>query len=250
MFINAPLEADALRAVVEDTEALLPEGAWPIWTASNHDVSRLATRWAAGDPAKVKLALLLMLTLRGTPFLYAGDEIGLVDGPVQREDVLDAGRRPLLARLQGPRRRAHADAVERRARRRLHRGGRATVAARWPTRPQCNVADQEGDPDSVLELCRRTIAARQASEDLAVGSYRSLPSPDGHVGLRRGVTARRCCSTCRRRPASFDGVAGTVAVSTEHALEGSSVEGALTLPPWAARSSRRPDGRGRRRAAA
>ena len=43
----------------------------------------------------------------------------------------------------------------------------------------CNVADQEGDPDSVLELCRRAIAARTASEDLAVGSYRSLPSPDG-----------------------------------------------------------------------
>ena len=67
VFINAPLEAEALRAVVEETESLLPEGAWPIWTASNHDVSRLATRWAAGDPAKVKLALLLLLTLRGTP---------------------------------------------------------------------------------------------------------------------------------------------------------------------------------------
>ena len=51
VFINAPFEAAALRAVVEDTEALLPEGAWPIWTASNHDVSRLSTRWAAGDPA-------------------------------------------------------------------------------------------------------------------------------------------------------------------------------------------------------
>ena len=54
VFINAPLEADAMRTVVEDMEALLPEGAWPIWTGSNHDVSRLATRWAGGDPAKVR----------------------------------------------------------------------------------------------------------------------------------------------------------------------------------------------------
>ncbi len=101
VFINAPFEAAALRAVVEDTEALLPEGAWPIWTASNHDVSRLATRWAAGDPARVKVALLILLTLRGTPFLYQGDEIGLVDGPIEKEDVLDA-----VGRGSGPTTRA------------------------------------------------------------------------------------------------------------------------------------------------
>ncbi len=50
VFINAALEAGAMRTVVEETEALLPERAWPIWTGSNHDVSRLATRWAGGDP--------------------------------------------------------------------------------------------------------------------------------------------------------------------------------------------------------
>ena len=55
VFINAPFEAAALRTVVEGTEALIPREAWPIWTGSNHDVSRLATRWAGGDPAKVKV---------------------------------------------------------------------------------------------------------------------------------------------------------------------------------------------------
>ena len=90
VFINAPFEAAALRQVVEDTEALIPTEAWPIWTASNHDVSRLSTRWAGGDPDKVKVALLILLTLRGTPFLYQGDEIGLTDGPIERDDVLDA----------------------------------------------------------------------------------------------------------------------------------------------------------------
>ncbi len=90
VFINAPFEAEALRSVVEDTEAPLPAEAWPIWTASNHDVSRLSTRWAGGEVAKAKVALLILLTLRGTPFLYQGDEIGLTDGPIERADVLDA----------------------------------------------------------------------------------------------------------------------------------------------------------------
>ncbi len=54
VFINAPLEAGAMRAIVEDTERLIPEGAWPIWTGSNHDVSRRRHPVrACGDPAKV-----------------------------------------------------------------------------------------------------------------------------------------------------------------------------------------------------
>ena len=58
VFIDAPSRRRHCAHVVEDTEALLPDGAWPVWTGSNHDVSRLATRWAGGDPAKVRLALL------------------------------------------------------------------------------------------------------------------------------------------------------------------------------------------------
>jgi glycosidase len=100
----------------------------------------------------------------------------------------------------------------------------------------CNVADQEGDPHSVLELCRRAIAARRESADLAVGAYRSLPSPAGTWAYARGggggdprtiVLLNMSSDTV-----SFDDVAGTVAVSTEHGLEGSSIEGALALPPW------------------
>jgi alpha-glucosidase len=95
----------------------------------------------------------------------------------------------------------------------------------------CNVADQEGDPDSVLELCRRAIAARHASEDLAVGSYRSLPSPDGTWAYARGDGATVLLNMSGGDP-TFDGVTGTVTVSTEPHLEGSGLEGALTLPPW------------------
>ena len=231
VFINAPFEADALRAVVEGTEALIPRGAWPVWTGSNHDVSRLATRWAGGDPAKIKLALLLLLTLRGTPFLYQGDEIGLTDGPIRREDVLDAGRH----RASGPTTRA-ATPSGRRCRGRGDAGGGFSPPGVRTWLPMadpaaCNVADQEADPDSVLELCRRAIAARATSEDLAVGAYRSLPSPEGTWAFARGE-GTTVLLNMSDAPATFDAGPGTVTVATTRALEGSGVEGSLSLPPW------------------
>ena len=126
----------------------------------------------------------MLLTLRGTPFLYQGDEIGQVDGVLEKAELLDpvgvrfwpyAGRDPERTPMPwhgGP-------------------GGGFTEPGVRPWLPMadpapCNVADQEGDPASVLELCRRAIAARAASDDLAVGAYRSLPSPEGTWAYARG----------------------------------------------------------------
>ncbi|MDQ3660986.1 MAG: alpha-amylase family glycosyl hydrolase, partial [Actinomycetota bacterium] len=68
-FVFSKFDSSELRGVVELTESLLPQESWPVWTASNHDVGRLATRWGEGDERKVRCALTLLLTLRGTPFL-------------------------------------------------------------------------------------------------------------------------------------------------------------------------------------
>jgi alpha-glucosidase len=107
-----PFEAPAMRAIVEETEAALPPGAWPAWTGSNHDMFRFPTRWAEDDPAKVRLALLMLLSLRGTPVLYQGDEIGMATPRWPRRTC---GTRSACAttRTTRARRRAHADAVER-----------------------------------------------------------------------------------------------------------------------------------------
>ncbi len=229
VFMHSPFEAATLREVVEGTEALLPEGAWPLWHGSNHDFSRLATRWAGGNPDKVKVALLMLLTLRGTPFLYQGDEIGLVDGEMPKEEMLDpvgirffpyAGRDPVRTPMPwsgGP-------------------GGGFTAPGVTTWLPMadpaaCNVADQEGDPASVLELCRRAIAARRASDELAVGPYRSLASPEGTWAYARGE-GTSVLLNLSDGPATFDGVRGTVTVATGHELEGSSIEGGLTLAAW------------------
>ena len=230
VFLNAALEAAALRAVVEEVEATLPTGAWPIWTGSNHDVSRLATRWASGDPAKVRCALLILLTLRGTPFLYQGDEIGLTDGPIEQSDLRDAvgirywpyykGRD--AARTPMP----WSDAP----------GGGFTEAGVRTWLPmadpaQCNVAAQHADPDSVLAFTRRAIARRSGSDDLAIGPYRSLPSPRGTWAFERGARTVVALNMSDA-PQQFDGVAGTIVLATDRAREGSALRDGLTLAPW------------------
>src|SRR5581483_9932934 len=93
-WLHSELRAEDLRAVVEETERILPPGARPVWTGSNLDNSRLATRWAEGDPGLVRCVLLVLLTLRGTPVLYQGDEIGLPDAVLTEDDLRDpVGRR-------------------------------------------------------------------------------------------------------------------------------------------------------------
>ena len=89
LFVHADLDAAQMRAIVEGVEAGLPPDAWPVYTGSNHDAGRLATRWAAGDERRARAALLILLTLRGTPFLYYGDEVALANVPLDAETALD-----------------------------------------------------------------------------------------------------------------------------------------------------------------
>jgi alpha-glucosidase len=93
-FARNVFELDRLRPVVEQTEARLPAAATPTWFASNHDHSRLASRWAGGDERKARAVLFLLLTLRGVPTLYQGDEIALLDGEVPADRVLDIADPP------------------------------------------------------------------------------------------------------------------------------------------------------------
>ena len=88
LFFHCELDPEQMRPIVEGVERMLPEGAWPVWTGSNHDGKRLATRWAGGDPARTRAALMILLGLRGTPFLYYGDEIGLPDTPTFAPSVV------------------------------------------------------------------------------------------------------------------------------------------------------------------
>jgi alpha-glucosidase len=88
-----PWRAMAWRDLIDRTEAAHQKrDAWPTWVLSNHDNQRVATR-LRGDPQRIRTAMTLLLTLRGTPFLYAGEELGLEDADIPAERAVDPGRR-------------------------------------------------------------------------------------------------------------------------------------------------------------
>ena len=87
--MHSELDADELRTVVEGVEEKLPTVSWPVYTGSNHDAGRLATRWAGDDERRARAALMMLLTLRGTPFLYYGDELALPEVPLDPATALD-----------------------------------------------------------------------------------------------------------------------------------------------------------------
>ena len=192
-FITAAFAADPLRQIVEDTEARLPPGAWPVWTGSNHDMFRLATRWAGDDPRKIRAALVMLLTLRGTPVLYQGDEIGLGDVTVPHElmrDPLGVRYMPHYAGRDAGRTPMHWDETP---------GGGFSEPGVTPWLPLGdtaggNVRIQRNDPASILHLTRDVIALRKQRRDLKTGSYTTLPAPDDVWAWQRGARV-----ACRRQ---------------------------------------------------
>ena len=128
-FVFAEL-GDEMRVIVEREEAVIPAEAWPTWTGSNHDAARFPTRWCDGDDRKIRAALVMLLTLRGTPILYYGDELGMSDVAVPQRSAQRSGRSPWMAGRARTRPCADADAVDGRGQPRLHPPGRGAVAPR------------------------------------------------------------------------------------------------------------------------
>ena len=166
--IQTPWRADAVQALIENYEAALPEGGWPNWVLGNHDQPRIAAR--VGE-RQARIAAMLLLTLRGTPTLYYGDEIGLGHVPIPAGRVQDPwernepghGRDPERTPMQweaGP------------------RAGFSTVEPWLPLSEDAetrNVDALQDVPGSMLTLYRRLLALRRAHDALSVGSYRSVP---------------------------------------------------------------------------
>jgi alpha-glucosidase len=173
--LTTPWTAHDVADLVERYEAALPEGAWPNWVLGNHDRPRLATRLG---PGQERAAALLLLTLRGTPTLYYGDEIGMRDveiPPDRRVDPWVFGNRdPARTPMQW-------DAA-----------GSFTSGEPWlpfaPDHERVNVEAQRDDPDSLLSLYRRLLALRRTEPDLVSGAYRTISTDNGVLTFARGDT--------------------------------------------------------------
>ncbi len=179
--IGAPWHAAAIDRIVRDYEAALPPGGWPNWVLGNHDQSRIATR--VGD-AQARVAAMLLLTLRGTPTLYYGDELGMPDVPIPPDEVQDPLEKNEPGKGLGRDPRAHADAVGRHAERRLHRRARRGCGSPT-TGARVNVARLSERHGSMLRLVRALTTLRRAHAALATGAYATVAVDDATLVYRR-----------------------------------------------------------------
>ncbi len=170
--LHTPWDAGLWRGRVEEVQTVIDPVGWPTWVLSNHDVVRHRSRYGSEDRARA--AVFLTLGLRGTPFLYAGEELGLEDALVPDERVVDPGgrdgcRAPLPWSPEGD------------------HGWGPEPWLPWPPDVAAG-RDAESlrlDETSILHLYRRLIAARRASPALTAGAQRLLDAPEGVLAWAR-----------------------------------------------------------------
>ena len=220
-FMLAPFDSEIMVPVVEATEAIFSAEEWPVWTGSNHDFPRFPTRWGEDDERKIRCAQLLLLTLRGTPVLYYGDELGLPQLEVSGADVRDiAGRDGARTPMQW----SGDD------------GAGFTEPGVKPWLPfgdfaARNVADQRSDPGSTLAFVRDLLALRRESDDLRRGAYATLLATERIWAWRRGrgtIVALNLSDSDE----VVESVEGTIRIATSRERDGERVDELLRLPPW------------------
>jgi len=167
--IENPWDAGTIGRLIADYEASLPEGGWPNWVLGSHDAARIAAR--VGE-AQARVAMMLLLTLRGTPTLYQGDELGIGQVTIPPDKVQDPRerRQPGIGLGRDPSRTPMAwdgspNAGFSRAEPWL------PLHDDWQDR---NVAAEERDPASMLCLTRALVRLRRGEAALSVGDYRAI----------------------------------------------------------------------------
>jgi alpha-glucosidase len=228
--LGAAWNARQLAKLIEEYEAALPRGGWPNWVLGNHDKPRLASR-VGRDQARV--AAMLLLTLRGTPTIYYGEEIGMEQAAVAPEDVRD----PFEIRVPGQG---------------LGRDGCRTPM-QWDDSPNAgfsttkpwlpvsanasagNVAQQQAEAASIYHLYRKLIALRKSQPALQLGSYRPLVASGDLLLYVRELGDDRLFVALNLAPdpavLSFpqDAVSGTLLLSTQCDRENEQVSRDLAL---------------------
>ena len=215
--IDAPWGARILAKIIAEYEAALLPGGWPNWVLGNHDRPRIAAR--VGE-AQARVAAMLLLTLRGTPTLYYGDEIGIADVAIPADRVEDPRelREPGIGLGRDPVRTPMAwDASA--------NGGFTTgepwlpLHPDWPTR---NVAAERDDPASLWTLTHNLIALRRKHPALALGDWAAVPA-DGDVlayERRHGDERLVVALNLGDQPARFDGRGALLLSTTPDPFDG------------------------------
>jgi len=227
--MQCPWNADAIAAVIREYEAALPAGAWPNWVIGNHDQPRIATRIGQ---AQARTAAMLLLTLRGTPMMYYGEEIGMTDVAIPAAEVQDPaeknepgkgmGRDPERTPMQWD----------------SGRFAGFTKGTPWlrlaPDYADVNVAQLSHQSDSMLSLYRALINLRNANAALNSGGVEKVASNGSVLRYERFDQERRFAILLNvsqaREVATVD--SGAIVVSTHLDRTGEVVVTNLSLRPF------------------
>ena len=180
-------------------------GVWPTTVMSNHDLPRAASRYAKGEQdAQARIAMALLLTLRGTPFMYYGEEIGMRNITLKRSEVQDPAGRPYWPIYKG------RDGCRAPMQWDDSRNAGFSGTKPWlPVHPdylQRNVAAQQADPGSLWHFTKRLLALRKAYPALCRGDYTSLEAGHGCLAYLRSMAGKTVLVAINfnGRPASIE----------------------------------------------
>ncbi len=182
--LQLPWDATTIQAAIDDYERALPPGASPAWVVGNHDKPRVARRLG---PAQARVAAMLLLTLRGTPTIYNGDELGMVGVERPPGESLD----PKGRNLPGLGRDAERTPMQWDG---TANAGFTTGRPWLPVQPDfgsVNVEVERGDPRSVLSLHRALLQLRRTDRALADGEYVRTAGDEGLVVFGREFAGQR-----------------------------------------------------------
>lgn len=228
--LSLPWDSKKIATAIDEYEGALPDEGWPNWILSNHDKPRITSRVGV-DQAKV--AAMLLLTLRGTPTIYYGDEIGMRDVPIPFEEVKDPQG------LNMPEKNLSRDPA--RTPMQWDNGENAgfTEGVPWlridKRFPRVNVEFQKSDYNSTLSLYKKLIELRQRENSFLIGDYVPVYSDNQIIVYCRhssGSSKFMVVLNLSHRPCYFkssSAISGTIEVATSPELEGTKVNANISL---------------------
>jgi alpha-glucosidase len=179
--LSAPWNARAIESIIAEYEHALPKGAWPNWVLGNHDRPRVASRVG---PEQARVAAMLLLTLRGTPTLYYGDEIGMHQVAISPDRVRDPFEKNVPGIGVG------RDGCRTPMQWDTETNAGFSAATPWlplaDDSTQENVRNLEADETSILNLYKALIAFRRRNPALIPGDYVPITADSDLLIYRRG----------------------------------------------------------------
>jgi alpha-glucosidase len=221
-----PWSSQKISAAIQEYEASLPPGAWPNWVLGNHDQPRIASRVGA---LQARVAAVMLLTLRGTPTIYYGDELGMYDVPIPRSEMKDPQA------LNMPDKNLGRDP----ARTPMHWNDEnfAGFSKVKPWLPvgrnykSCNAESLTKQPESMLALYKKLIKLRNSEPALTSGQYVPIHTDHQQFSFKRQldgfssflIILNMTSRTCYFNPPGFN-FSGVIEISTAPELEGLRIE--------------------------